>query len=72
MKISAKKVVSVFADVTYNGWDYRVYPNGLVMIWETNDDNQNGDYTWMSEADDGYEEIKAAGLKVLNEVLTVE
>ena len=66
MKISATKVVSVFADVIYNGWEYEVFPNGVVRKWEVTEENQGGHMTFMSESDDGYDEIKAAGLNVLN------
>lgn len=63
--ISAKKVVVVYADVTYNGWDYKVYPSGVVEKWAVSDDNVDGFWSWMSEYDNGYDEIKAAGLEVL-------
>lgn len=59
MKIRAEKREVVYADVVYNGWDYKVYPDGTVMKWEV------WDYVHMSECDDGYDEIKAAGLDVL-------
>jgi hypothetical protein len=41
-----------------------VYPDGTV-VKEVNDYNGNGHYAQMSECEDGYNEIRAAGLEVL-------
>ena len=67
MKIYAEKNVVVFASVTFNGWDFKVWPDGTVEKWVVNDDNFDGFWSWMSEYDSGYDEIKAAGLEVLIE-----
>lgn len=67
MKIHAKKVVVIYADVTYNGWDYKVWPDGQVDKWAVDDENQNGHWAWMSEYDNGYDEIRQAGLTVLEQ-----
>lgn len=68
MKIRATKIVTVFAEVYYNGWDYKVWPDGTVEKWAVGDENVDGYWAWMSDCDTGYDEIRAAGL----EVLTVE
>lgn len=65
MILHAEKVVNVFAAVTYNGWDYRVWPSGAVEKWMVGDDNVDGTWWWMSDCDSGYDEIKKAGLEVL-------
>lgn len=65
MKISAKKVVTVYAEVTYNGCDYRVWPNGVVERWEPNEWNTRYDWYYFSDCKHGYDEIKAAGLRCL-------
>lgn len=62
MNIRAEKREVVYAHVVRNGWDYwdyRVYPDGTVMKWDV------WDYVHMGEYEDGYDEIKAAGLEVL-------
>lgn len=66
-RIHATKVVIVFADVTYKGWEYKVFPNGTVEKWIMGDENVDGCWTWMSDCETGYDEIRAAGLKVLSE-----
>ena len=65
MNIRAEKKEVVYAYVVGNGWDHRVYPDGTVMKWEVNDYNGNGHFVHMSECEDGYDEILAAGLEVL-------
>lgn len=67
MNIHAEKVVSIWAAVTYEGWNYRVEPNGTVLIWEVNDENVKGNWNWMEKSENGYDEIKQAGLVVLEE-----
>jgi hypothetical protein len=62
--ICAEKKEIVYAYVTCNGWDHRVYPDGTVMIWDC--EEYGGDYVHMRGHEDGYDEIKAAGLRVLN------
>jgi len=66
MKIEAKKVVTVHAEVTFNGWDYKVTPNGDVYIWTFDDEYADGDWVWMSDCEYNYDKIKAAGLAVLD------
>lgn len=63
--IYAEKVVVIYAQVCYNGWDYKVWPDGQVEQWVVNDDNIEGFWSWMSDCDNGYDEIKKAGLAVL-------
>ena len=65
MNIRAEKKEVVYAYVFYNDWDYRVYPDGTVMNWEVDAYSGNGHYVRLSECEDGYDEIKAAGLEVL-------
>lgn len=62
MKARAKKVIVIYADVTYNGCDYKVWPDGQVEHWAP-----NGDWAWMSEYDNGYDEIRQAGMTVLEQ-----
>lgn len=66
-KITAEKVVVTYAEVRYNGWDYKVWPNHNVEKWVVTDDNVDGYWSLMSPYDDGYEEIVKAGLEVLRE-----
>ena len=44
-----------------------MFPNGHVEKWAVTDDNVDGFWSYMSEFDNGYDEIKAAGLAVLKE-----
>ena len=65
MNIRAEKKEVVYAYVVGNGWDHRVYADGTVMKWAVDDDNVDGHYVRMSECEDGYDEILAAGLEAL-------
>ena len=65
--ISAKKVEVVYAEVSCNGWDFRVHPNGVVEEWIVDDENYNGYWSCMSDCEDCYDEIKKAGLAVLGD-----
>ena len=64
-RVFAKKVVITFAEVTFNGCDYKVWENGAVEKWVVSDDNVDGFWSCMSDCDYGYDEIKEAGLQVL-------
>jgi hypothetical protein len=65
--INARKVVTLYAEVSYNGWEYKVTPSGTVLVWAVGDSHEDGYWTWMSNCDTGYDEIKQAGLAVLQE-----
>lgn len=67
MKIYAKKIVSVYARVNDDSWDYRVWPSGQVEMWSVDDENVEGHWILMNETDSRYDEIRQAGLDVLEQ-----
>jgi hypothetical protein len=66
-EIEVRKVKVVYAEVTCYGWDFRVHPNSVVEEWIVDDENYNGYWSQMSDCEDCYDEIKKAGLAVLED-----
>lgn len=47
---------------------FRVNPDGSVLEWKVSDENVDGWWSWYDECDHYYDEIKQAGLEVLENV----
>lgn len=67
MKIEAKKVIDVHAEVSCNGREYKVTTCGDVYVWDFDHTCAEGNWIWQSDYDDNYDEVKAAGLAVMGE-----
>lgn len=59
MKVFSEKISSTHANVTYKGWDYTVTSKGDVLFWSLDG------WTPMSENNKGYNEIRQAGIDIL-------
>lgn len=64
-KITATKVVRVYADVVCNGKEFRVYPDGAVFVlW-----HEDGDYAaWLpyDDYEDDYQDVRYYGLQAID------
>ncbi len=65
MNIKTKVHHITYSEVLYNCWYYRVYPDGSVCEWKCCDFSDDGYWHDMSPVDDGYDEVKKAGLDAL-------
>lgn len=63
MSFSARKVVRTYALVT-NGWmQFRVFPDGGIMMWS----DAMEDWSWYPDYEDYHDEVLKTGLEVLSE-----